>query len=437
MLVDPNLSSFNLSLGMSLTVIILLCLGAFGMGLGFAFFLLERKKQSAENEGLTRFSTLIEREFSVIHAEMIGQRSAVAETERALGARVEGLHTVIAERLGTLSNVIGREQAEARAAQAEAMQALIEASTRQLAEIRQSVTEQLHHSVEQQMQTSFQRVLEQFSAMQKAMGEVHAMTAQIGDLKKLFSNIKTRGGWGEAQLRAILEDILPPEAYESNVRLGKGNEVVEFALRMPVRGAIRPLLPLDSKFPTESYERLLNAIEESDSVAEKAARKSLENTVRLEARKIATKYIQPPQTVEFAVLYLPTDGLYTEVARIPGLIDEIGRQFRIILMGPALMPALIRTIHLGYVTLALEEKTEAIASLLLVTKQEMIRMDTVLDKLARNAQTMSTSIEEARKRTRVVSRKLKDLSDASQEEQEVLSTSHGIITETAYDIEGE
>ncbi len=186
-------------------------------------------------------------------------------------------------------------------------------------------------------------------------------------------------------------------------------------------------MPIDSKFPTESYERLLNAIEESDSAAEKTARKSLESAVRLEAQKIAKKYIHPPQTVEFAVIYLPTDGLYTEVARIPGLIDEIGRRFRVILMGPALMPALIRTIHLGYITLALEERTEAIAYLLGETKQEMLRMNTVLDKLARNAQTLSTSIEEARRRTRVVSRKLNDIDIAPQD----------ILTEITYEIDSE
>ena len=185
-------------------------------------------------------------------------------------------------------------------------------------------------------------------------------------------------------------------------------------------------MPIDSKFPTESYERLLNAIEENDNAAEKMARKSLESVVRLEARKIATKYIHPPQTAEFAVIYLPTDGLYTEVARIPGLIDEIGRRFRVILMGPALMPALIRTIHLGYVTLALEERTEAIGYLLGETKQEMLRMNTVLDKLARNAQTLSTSIEEARRRTRVVSRKLNDIDITPQD-----------ITEITYEIDSE
>lgn len=393
------------------SIIVLVCVacGALLLG-GVLGWLAGRGRQSGtDGDLLARLYVMVEREAALTHAETAGLRSALAEAERGMGERTERMRAALAEQLGTLSGSMGREQAEARAAQAQALQAMAETSAQQLAAIRQAVTEQLHSAVEKQMQTSFQRVLEQFAAMQKAMGEVRAMTAQISDLKRLFSNVKTRGGWGEAQLRAILDDVLPPGAYESNVRIGSGADVVEFALRMPVRSAAPPLLPLDSKFPTEAYERLLNAAEAGDAVAEKAARKSLEATVRLEARKIATKYIVPPKTVEFAVLYLPTDGLYTEVARIPGLMDEVGRQYRVMIMGPALMPAMLRTIHLGYVTLALEERTESIARLLGATREEMLRMDGVLEKLAKNAQAMSFSIEEARRRTRAVGKRLKDL----------------------------
>ncbi|MGE4520968.1 MAG: DNA recombination protein RmuC [Acetobacter sp.] len=393
------------------SIIVLVCMvcGALVVG-GVLGWLAGRGRQSgADGDLLARLYVMVEREAAMIRAETAGLRSGLAEAERGMGERTERMRAALAEQLGTLSGSMGREQAEARAAQAQALQAMAETSAQQLAAIRQAVTEQLHSAVEKQMQTSFQRVLEQLAAMQKAMGEVRAMTAQLSDIKRLFSNVKTRGGWGEAQLRAILDDVLPPGAYESNVRIGSGADVVEFALRMPVRSAAPPLLPLDSKFPTEAYERLLNAAEAGDAVAEKAARKSLEATVRLEARKIATKYIVPPRTVEFAVLYLPTDGLYTEVARIPGLMDEVGRQYRVMIMGPALMPAMLRTIHLGYVTLALEERTESIARLLGATRQEMLRMDGVLEKLAKNAQAMSFSIEEARRRTRAVGKRLKDL----------------------------
>ncbi|KXV62199.1 DNA recombination protein RmuC [Acetobacter orleanensis] len=398
-------------------------LGALALGAALVWFLTVNGRKGpggADTDLLARLYVLMEQETAAARTEAAHQRTHLAEMERVMTGRIEQVRTELAERLAGMAGSMGREQAEVRAAQAEALREMAEASARQLSAIRVAVTDQLHEAVERQMQTSFQRVLEQFSAMQTAMGEVRAMTAQISDLKRLFGNVKTRGGWGEAQLKAILDDVLPEGSYDSNVRLGPGNDVVEFAIRMPVRASTPPVLPVDSKFPTEAYERLLNAVDEGDAAAEKAARKSLESTLRLEARKIATKYIHPPRTVEFAVLYLPTDGLYAEAARIPGLIDEIGRTCRVMIMGPALMPALLRTVHLGYVTLALEERTETIARLLGATRQEMIRMDSVLEKLARNAQAMSTSIEEARRRTRVVSRRLREL-DAPETEEMALN----------------
>nr|WP_321984283.1 DNA recombination protein RmuC [uncultured Lichenicoccus sp.] len=378
-----------------------------------------------EADLLHRLGVLVEHEQVARAGDAERTSLRLAEIERIVVGRIEQNRNDVSERLGTLTTMMAREQGEARVAMANALREMSEQSATRLAAIQASVNEQLHAAVEKQMQTSFQRVLEQFGAVQKAMGEVAAMTAQIGDLKRLFSNVKTRGGWGEAQLRAILDDVLPTGAYESNCRLAAGSaEVVEFAVRMPMRGGSGrgspgsppPLLAIDSKFPTEAYERLLQAVEQVDADGERTARRALEQMVRLEARKIAAKYIVPPVTVEFAVLYLPTDGLYAEIARVPGLIDEIGRTQRVMVMGPSLIPALLRTIHLGYVTLALEEKTEIISQLLGATRQEMLKMDGVLEKLGRNASAMSSSIEEARRRTRVVARRLRGIEapDAAQ-----------------------
>ncbi len=285
---------------------------------------------------------------------------------------------------------------------------LREGNEAKLAEIQKTVNEQLHAAVEKQMNESFSRVIDQFAAVQKAMGDVQAVTAQIGDIKRLFSNVKTRGGWGETQVRAMLDDILPAGAYETNHKLrADSDEAVEFAVVMPGRGDARPLLPIDAKFPVEDYERLLAAAEAGDADAERSATKRLETCVRQQAKKIATKYIAPPITVEFAVMYLPTDALFAEVARIPGLIDEIGRECRVLVLGPSLFPALLRTIHLGFITLALEQKADQVRDLLGATRTEMIKMDQVLETLAKNAGTMSNTIERARTRTRVVTRKLR------------------------------
>ena len=220
--------------------------------------------------------------------------------------------------------------------------------------------------------------------------------------------MKTRGGWGEAQLRTLLDDLLPAGSYDSNVPIGEGR-VVEFAVRMPGQGGSRPLLPIDAKLPLADYERLLDAAASGDAEGERAARRALEAVLRVEARRISSKYIAPPLTTEFAVLYLPTDGLYAEAARMPGLVDELGRDHRVLLMGPGLLPGLLRTVHLGYVTLALEQKAEQIGRLLGATRQEMVRMDEVLERLGRNAGTMARTIEDARTRTRVVARKLRDV----------------------------
>ncbi|WP_297371270.1 DNA recombination protein RmuC [Acidocella sp.] len=275
-----------------------------------------------------------------------------------------------------------------------------------LTAIQASVNEKLHEAVEQQMSASFARVLEQFAQVQQAMGEVQATAAQIGDLKRLFSNVKTRGGWGEAQLAALLEQILPPGSFERNFAVKDGaRERVDFALRMPSREKL--YLPVDAKFPTEDYERLLTAAEAADADAERQARDGLTSRVRLEARKIREKYVSPPETVDFAVMYLPSDGLFAEIARTPGLIDDIRAREKIIILGPTLLPALLQTIHLGHVTLDLEKRAGEIGKLLGATRTEMTKMDEVLIRLAANAQTMSSNIEKARVRTRAVARVLK------------------------------
>src|ERR1700722_14145664 len=285
-----------------------------------------------------------------------------------------------------------------------------ESNDASLALIRGAVNEQLHAAVEKHMTESFSRVIDQFAAVQKAIGEVSAVAAGIGDIKRLFSNVKTRGGWAETQVRALLDDILPPDSWLANHKVRPdSDEMVEFAIIMPMRGARRPVLPVDAKFPMEDHERLIAASAAGDQDAERAALRGLERRVRDEARKIAEKYISPPVTVEFAVLYLPTDALHAEIARIPGLIDAIGREHRVLVMGPTLFPALLRTIHLGFVTLALEDKADEIRDLLGVTRVEMLKMDEVLDRLARQAGAFSGTIERARLRTRAIGGKLREL----------------------------
>ena len=379
---------------------------------------------------LHRLRLLSEQTLASARGEAEATRAALRAGATETAERIVALRGGLDTGLEQVRTVLSREQGELRlaladaqhkaaagtAAQFDAVRTMLEAKLKEmregnegkLAEIQKTVNEQLHAAVEKQMNESFSRVIDQFTAVQKAMGDVQAVTAQIGDIKRLFSNVKTRGGWGETQVRAMLDDILPAGAYETNCRVRPGSdEAVEFAVRMPARGDDKPLLPIDAKFPVEDYERLLAASESGDVEAERAACRMLDRRIRDEAKKIATKYICPPATVEFAVLYLPTDALYAEVARIPGLIDEIGRECRVLVLGPTLFPALLRTIHLGFVTLALEQKADEIRDLLGATRTEMVKMDDVLAKLARQAGTFSNTIESARRRTRAVGRKLR------------------------------
>ena len=337
-------------------------------------------------------------------------RASLAAMEGRLAGAIQAgttdaLAQAFAQISGATQNMANAVEGLRRAAAEDSQRTVALLETR-LGAIQTSVNEKLHEAVEQQMSTSFARVLEQFAQVQQAMGEVQSAAAQIGDLKRIFSNVKTRGGWGEAQLGAMLEQVLPPGAFERNFALREDSrERVDFALRMPARGTL--WLPVDAKFPTEDYERLLNAAEAADGEGERAARDGIAARVRLEARKIREKYICPPQTVEFGVMYLPSDGLFAEVARIPGLIDEIRAREKVIILGPTLLPAMLQTIHLGHITLDLEKRAGEIGKLLGATRTEMSKMDDVLGKLANNAAAMSSNIEKARVRTRAVGRVLR------------------------------
>ncbi|WP_249680537.1 DNA recombination protein RmuC [Roseococcus pinisoli] len=338
-----------------------------------------------------------------LNAAMLKQTESLSAMEKALVERL----TADAK---STQEAMSAETARSRDVLDKKLTEMRENNEKRLAEIQKSVNEQLAGAVEKQMNESFNRVIDQFTAVQKAMGDVQAVTAQIGDIKRLFGNVKTRGGWGETQVKALLDDILPEGSYEVNVRLREGSsDSVEFCVVMPMQGSERVLLPVDAKFPIEDYERLLTAWETADPIAEIAARKGLENRIRGEAQKIAQKYICPPRTVEFGVMYLPTEGLYAEVARIPGLIDDVGRVHRVLILGPTLLPALLRTIQLGHVTLALSKNAESVRELLSATKAEMSKMDGVLSSLGKQVGTVQNTIGKAQVRTRAISRKLRGM----------------------------
>lgn len=353
--------------------------------------------------------------------ERQGERlGALSESVRDLPARVEGqLAPAVASFTGQQTRALARTQqriADRMDADSRQTRDLLDRKLREVAEenaksiaaIERAVNETLQETLERRLSDSFARVLDQFQAIQAMMGQVQSVAAQVGDLRRVFSNVKARGGWGEAQLRAILDDFLPVGAYEVNVRMREDSlDAVEFAILMP--GAEpRPRLPLDSKFPAEDYERLLVAHETADAAGEALARRAIEQRLREEGRKIAAKYVCPPRSTEFAVMYLPSEGLYAEAARIPGLLDQMARD-RVFVAGPSLLPAMLRTIQLGYVSFALSENASGVRDLLAATKEEMRKMEGVLGALSRQTAAMQGTIGRAQTRTRAIARKLQSV----------------------------
>ncbi|MDR3520518.1 MAG: DNA recombination protein RmuC [Acidocella sp.] len=364
----------------------------------------------AAEQSPEKLRLLLEQNLAANRAEAETTRVILAAMEGRLAAAIQSGTTEALskafEQINTAVQAVAVTTDQLRKQAAEDNQKTLAMLETRLTTIQTSVNEKLHEAVEQQMTNSFARVLEQFAQVQQAMGEVQSAAAQIGDLKRIFSNVKTRGGWGEAQLGAMLEQVLPPGAFERNFAVQEGSrERVDFAIRMPSRSLL--WLPVDSKFPTEDYERLLLAAETADLEAERSARDNIAIRIRLEAKKIREKYICPPDTVDFGVMYLPSDGLFAEVARIPNLIDEIRVREKVIILGPTLLPAMLQTIHLGHITLDLEKRAGEIGKLLGATRTEMTKMDDILGKLAANASAMSSNIERARTRTRAVSRVLR------------------------------
>jgi DNA recombination protein RmuC len=357
-----------------------------------------------------RLRLMLEQVLAGGRAEAETTRAVLAAAEGRLSAAIQSgttdaLSKAFTQISAATQNMANAVEALRRAAGEDSQKTIALLETR-LATIQNSVNEKLHEAVEKQMTSSFARVLEQFAQVQQAMGEVQSAAAQIGDLKRIFSNVKTRGGWGEAQLGAMLEQVLPPGAFEKNYAVQEGSrERVDFAVRMPSRATL--WLAIDSKFPTEDYERLLNAAELADLEGERAAREGIALRVRLEAKKIREKYICPPATVEFGVMYLPSDGLFAEVARIPNLIDEIRLREKVIILGPTLLPAMLQTIHLGHITLDLEKRAGEIGKLLGATRNEMGKMDDILVRLAANASAITNNIAKAQQRTGAIKRVLR------------------------------
>jgi DNA recombination protein RmuC len=293
-----------------------------------------------------------------------------------------------------------------------------EDNSRRLEQMRAVVDEKLQSTLEKRLSESFKQVSERLEQVYKGLGEMRSLATGVGDLKKVLTNVKTRGTWGEIRLSHILEQILTPDQYEVNVvtKQNSSNRV-EFAIKLPGQDSHKEKvvwLPIDSKFPQEDYQRLLDAQDAADKVMAEKSVKNLETRIKVEAKAIREKYIDPPNTTDFGIMFLPIEGLYAEVLRRPGLCDSLQRDYRIVVTGPTTLAALLNSLQMGFRTLAVEKRSSEVWELLGAVKTQFSKFGEVLAKTKKKLQEASNTIDQAEVRTRVIGRKLSKVQELPQ-----------------------
>lgn len=291
----------------------------------------------------------------------------------------------------------------------EQLQFIAQNNQRAIDEIRVSVNEKLSATLETKLGESYSIIQQRLEAVARGIGEVHSLAEGVADIKKVFSNVKLRGTWGETQLGALLAQMLAPSQYASSVKLNPlTDSIVDYAVLLPDKSGETIYLPIDSKFPIEEYNRLLTAVELCNKEAEEKAVKNLAKAIKLQADSIASKYILPPRTTDFAVMYLPLESLYAEVLKMPELSDYLALR-RIVVCGPTNLSALLSTLQTGFKVAAIEKRSQEIWQLLAVFKHEFSKFSDVLDKTQKKLQEAQDSIETAAGRTRAIAKKLKNV----------------------------
>ena len=293
------------------------------------------------------------------------------------------------------------------------MTALRQENERQLGEMRKTVDEKLTENLEKHLNESFSQVSRRLESVYRGLGEMHTLASGVGDLKKVLTNVKTRGIWGEMQLGNLIRQILSPGQYEENAAVVPGSpERVEFAIRLPSRSGAQALLPVDSKFPQEDYLRLVDASQRGDQAGTDSARRALQQRIRAEAKKIADKYVSPPHTADFAIMFLPIEGLYAEVLQTPELVESIQRDYRVVIAGPGTFSAMLNALQMGFRTMAIEQRSGEVWRLLGEIKTDFARFSQMLEETRRRLNQAGESIDSAVSRSRTIQRRLSDVETA-------------------------
>jgi DNA recombination protein RmuC len=351
-----------------------------------------------------------------LNEQIDGFRVQLATMQQQVEASLRRVGEVLTEQLGKLSEGNERRLTEVRQSVDARLLSLQEGNEKKLEQMRATVDEKLHATLELRLGESFRQVAERLELVHKGLGEMQALARDVGSLNRVLTNVKTRGIFGEVQLAGLLEQVFTPEQYATNVATVPGsNDRVEFAVRLPGQGRSSvdgepapPLwLPIDAKFPREDYERLLDAHDRADAPAMEVAAKAIENRLKLEARSIRDKYISPPHTTDFGILFLPTEGLYAEALRRPGLVDSLQREFKVMLAGPTTLLATLTSLQMGFRTLALEQRSAEVWQVLGAVKTEFGKFGEVLAKTKKKLDEASSTIDDAERRTRAMARRLR------------------------------
>ncbi len=331
-----------------------------------------------------------------------------ARTEQAAAA--QAARTELTATLGQLTQSNEKRLDAIRMTLEQRLDVLRNENAQKLDQMRATVDEKLQTTLDQRLGASFKQVSDRLEQVHKGLGEMQTLAAGVGDLKRVLANVKTRGGWGEVQLATLLAEMLTPQQYEANVATRPGStERVEFAIRLPGKtdGGAPCWLPIDAKFPLEDWQRLQDALERADIVVADASRKALEDFFKAEAKKIRDKYVEPPHTTDFAILFVPTEGLYAEMMSRPGFADNIQRDQRVLMTGPMNLAALLNSLQMGFRTLAIEKRSSEVWKVLERVKTEFAKFGDVLARTKDKIDQASRTIEDAGVRSRALERQLR------------------------------
>ena len=369
-------------------------------------------------QGLAQFQQVLAQGLQGSNQSLSAQGLAAREAQDAAALRsaqaqaesMQRLTESMRQQLQAMSTSNEQRLAELRQTVEQRLTSIQQDNEKKLEQMRATVDEKLHATLEQRLGESFKQVAERLEQVHKGLGEMQNLARDVGSLNRVLTNVKTRGVFGEVQLAGLLEQVFTPEQYACNVATLPGsNERVEFAISLPgQRDDGKPLwLPIDAKFPREDYERLLEAQERADVPAAEAAGKAIEARLRLEARSIREKYIAPPHTTDFGILFVPTEGLYAEALRRPGLLEALQREFKVMLCGPTTLLATLTSLQMGFRTLALEKRSAEVWEVLGAVKTEFGKFGDVLAKAKKKLEEAGNTLDAAEVRTRAMTRKLK------------------------------